>query len=148
MQLKTNVKITLRNKQGKIISEQHKHNIVVNEGLQQVVLMLGCGGITRFRYIELGESNTAPSSTDQKLGNAISGTRVTTTIARTNFCANWTHTWSAGEFANATIREAGLFQQGTTDVGTYMLARLTFTKVNKTLSDTLTIDWDIGAADA
>lgn len=144
--LKQNVKIILRNEFGEIIQEQHKKNIAVDNGLEQVALMLGCGGTT-FKYIEFGTGNTAPSSTDIKLDNYVASSRQRATIAQTNFCANWTHTWTQTEIAVGTIREAGLFQEQTDNAGTYMLARLTFTLVNKTASDTLTIDWDIAVAD-
>ena len=140
-----NVRMILRDRDGNVISDKTRSNTIVNEGRIQVALMLGCGGPVPFRYIELGTGNAIAAS-DKKLTSYIASTRAKAFIKRTNYCCIWTHLWTQGEFASGTIREAGLFQQVTANVGTYMLSHATISVSHKTINDSLEVQWQIGVA--
>lgn len=138
-----NAIITVRDKYGNI-KQQEVANIVVNVGLTEVARLMCTGGRV-FSYIELGTSSATPAAGDTQL-TAWFTSRARATKAVSGFSANWTHTWTQTEFSKSGIKEAGIFNRSTNNE-TIMLAHLTFSAVNKTNSDTLTIDWKVGAQD-
>ena len=140
------VKLILRDEHGDIKNEQISNNIVVNDGLAEIARLMGTGG-TRYAYIELGTGATTPAASDTKLTNYIASTRARAgIISQTNYTATWTHTWTRTEFSQSGVLEAGIFKRQTADA-TGMLAHLRFNTVNKTNSDTLEIQWNVGVAD-
>jgi len=146
LKITSNAKLILRNVNGDIINEILSHNIVVNDGLKEVARLIGTGG-TKFIYLELGTGATTPAAADTKLTNNIAATRARAgIISQTNYTATWTHTWTRTEFSQAGVLEAGIFKRQTADA-TGMLAHLRFNTVNKTNSDTLEIQWNVGVAD-
>ena len=73
------------------------------------------------------------------LGTEIDRNALTSRTDATNI-VTYVGNWAAGDGTNAAIAEAGIFNAAST--GT-MLARATFTAINKGASDTLAITWTV-----
>jgi len=87
----------------------------------------------------LGTGTTAPALGDTALGTEIDRNALTSRTDNNNV-VTYIGNWAAGDATNAAIAEAGIFNAGA--AGT-MLARATFTPINKTAGDTLQVTWTV-----
>lgn len=134
------VVITLSGPNGEIKEQQHINNLVVTAGLQHIADALSSSpGQAAMSHMAVGTGATAPVVGNTALGTEIDRNALT---SRTDSGAITTYVgdWAAGEATNGAITEAGIFNAAS--AGT-MLARVTFTAVNKTAADTLNITWTV-----
>jgi hypothetical protein len=87
----------------------------------------------------IGTGATAPAAANTALGTEIDR-NATTSITDAANVVTYLGNWAAGDGTNSAIAEAGIFNASS--VGT-MLARATFTAINKGASDTLAITWTV-----
>ncbi len=129
---------------GRVLQRRESRNTVVNVG--KALLANRSFSNTPFivQYMQLGTGGTAASSAQTDVATALASATLTArqtaeTIAMSGTrTAKWEHTWTAGEFSAAGVREVGLFSSDTiTTNGGTMFARFVFTTVNKTNADTL-----------
>ena len=115
-------------------------NLVVTAGKNYTASWLAASSQTDYfmKYLAIGTGTTAPVSGNTALESEI-GTRVVGTI--TSSANIWQNegTFGPGNGTGA-LTEAGLFSAST---GGTMLARQTFTVINKGASDSLKITWQI-----
>lgn len=151
-QVKGNVDIILYDKSGKVKDERHFDNLIVDSGFEGVASRIAPhdGSInpsSPFNYIGLG-TGSAPVAASQ-----------TSLVSELPFGAGYsrvqdsqaTYSTTSGKQlglsvvftpgqATGTINESGLFDAAS---GGDMLARQTFSTINKGASDTLTVTWTI-----
>jgi len=136
---------------GKVIREFTKRNLIVNAGKALAAGLLNGVSSGAFTYIAIGTSATAAAATDVGLGAEITTggigrasatcTRVTTTV--TDDTAQLVKTFevtSAGPFS---VVESGIFNAAS---GVTMLCRQTFATVTLSLNDKLEVTWKIAVS--
>lgn len=110
---------------GKILQEEEKCNLIVNDGLEIVAKLLNGVSSTYFRAIAIGTGTTAPTNTDTEL--EIEYTRALATLSyEASYKAKFAKTFSFATGVAEDITEAGIFDSDTVS-GSSMLARATFT---------------------
>jgi hypothetical protein len=129
---------------GKVIASRNKHNLVVNVGKADMAARLVVTPTKLYKYMRLGKNNTAANSAQTTITTIVTGSNRTCQTAAMSGTrtAKFIRTWQTTDFSSSGINEAGIFSQLTNAAGT-MLARVTFTAVNKTSHDTLKITWTI-----
>ena len=129
---------------GKVISRREKHNLVVNLGKADMAKRLVVTPTKLYQYMRLGHNGAVASSAQSTITTIVTGSNKTCNTAAMSGSrtAKFVRTWITTDFSATGIREAGLFSQLTNALGT-MLARVTFTAVNKSSSDSLKITWTV-----
>lgn len=125
---------------GNLKETREVSNLVVTAGKQHIADALSSApGQSAMSHMAVGTGSTAPAAGDTALGTEIDRNALT---SRTDAGAVVTYVgdWAAGDATNAAIAEAGIFNAAS--AGT-MLARATFTAINKGASDTLKITWTV-----
>lgn len=125
---------------GELKQREVSENLVVTAGKNHIAAAMSSGGATAMGWMAVGTSSTAPAAGDTALGAEIATTgrqALTSRTASTNV-VTYVGDWAAGQATNATILEAGIFNAAS--AGT-MLARATFSNINKAAADTLKITW-------
>jgi hypothetical protein len=134
------VRIVLRDSAGKVKAMRKVTNLVVTTGKNHVADQLSSSpGGAAMSHMAVGTGATAPAVGDTTLGTEIDRNALTSRTDATNV-VTYVGDWAAGDATNSAIAEAGIFNAASS--GT-MLARATFTAVNKTASDTLQITWTV-----
>lgn len=129
---------------GRTIQRREGRNTVVNTGKALLANRAFSATPPIIQHMQLGKGGTAASSAQTNVLTALTKTSLSgrqtvgTSAMSGTRTAKWEHTWTAGEFSVAGVREVGLFSKAnaTTNGGT-MFARFVFTTVNKTNADTL-----------
>ncbi len=135
-----NVLIQLFDKDGNLKEERRVHNLVVTAGKNHIADQLSSApGQSAMSHMAIGTGSTAPAAGDTALGTEIDRNALTSRTDATNV-VTYVGDWAAGDGTNAAIAEAGIFNAAA--AGT-MLARATFTAINKGASDTLKITWTV-----
>lgn len=129
---------------GKVIKSVEKHNLVVNNGKADMAKRLVVAPTKLYQYMRLGHNGAAAASAQTQITTIVTGSNRTcqTAAMSGSRTAKFIRTWQTTDFSATGIREAGLFNQLTNGAGT-MMARVTFTAVNKSSHDTLKITWTI-----
>ena len=133
---------------GKVIRSIQKHNLVVNTGKADLAKRLVVLPTKIYQYMRLGHVGTAASSAQTTITTIVTGSNRTcgtpngTAAMSGTRTAKFIRTWQTGDFSATGIRAAGLFNQLTNGAGT-MMARVTFTAVNKSAHDTLKVTWTV-----
>jgi hypothetical protein len=153
MGIKVNVNVigTIRDaKTGRIKERFYGHNLVVATGLASIAARLsgvssptGKGTVT---YCGVGTGTTAPATGDTTLETEVFRKLISVRSNSANV-ARFRTFFNTSE-ANIAIKEIGLFgdsASATANSGT-LFARLAVDKT-KTSAETLTLDWEISAAD-
>lgn len=126
--------------QGNLKERRDLPNLVVSTGKAHMAARL-VGTPVAMGWMALGTGTTAPTLADAALQSELSGSRIAVTGATSSGnVATFTTTYGAGVGTGA-ITEAGIFNSATT--GGTMLARVTFSVVNKGASDVMNISWTI-----
>lgn len=137
---KDNVLVQLFDKDGNLKEERRIHNLVVTAGKNHIADQLSSApGGAAMSHMAIGTGASAPAAGDTALGTEIDRNALTSRTDATNV-VTYVGDWAAGDGTNAAIAEAGIFNAGA--AGT-MLARATFTAINKGASDTLKITWTV-----
>ncbi len=131
-------------REGRVITKREIHNLVVNTGKADLAKRLVVAPTKLYRYMRLGKNNTAANSSQTTITTIVTASNRTCQTAAMSGTrtAKFIRTWATTDFSSSGINEAGIFNQLTNAAGT-MLARVTFTAVNKTSSDTLKITWTV-----
>jgi hypothetical protein len=121
-------------------------NTIVTSGRRWVLQQIASSEIQTAQsisYMAVGTGTTAPATSDTGLGSETSRKAIGT-FTTTNLTSNppsWMAqtSWATNE-ANTTLGEVGLFNSSS--AGT-MLGRATYTTLNKTTSNTLTVSYTV-----
>ena len=115
-------------------------NLVVTAGKNHIADRLSSSpGGAAMGWMAIGTGSTAAAAGDTALGTEIDR-NATTSITDSSNVVTYVGDWAAGDGTNSAIAEAGIFNASS--AGT-MLARATFTAINKGASDTLKITWAV-----
>jgi hypothetical protein len=147
--LRGQVDLKLYDQSGRLKDERHFDNLIVNSGIQGVANLIapaGGGTTSPFNYIALGTGTTPVSAGQTSLVAefpASSGyARINVPVAAFSTNNNQlllSATFGPGQ-GTGPISESGVFNAAN---GGTMLARQTFSTINKGMSDTLTVSWAI-----
>lgn len=117
-------------------------NLVVDAGKNHIADQLSSApGQAAMGWMAVGTGSTAPAAGNTLLGTEIDRNALTSRTDATNV-VTYVGDWAAGDATNSAIAEAGIFNIVTANTVT-MLARATFTAINKGASDTLKITWTV-----
>lgn len=133
--------VSLYDAQGNLKDERRINNLVVTTGKSYIAGVLGPTPPSLMNAMAIGTGTTAPAAGDTSLQTEI-GTRASLTVSQTGGTptVSYTATFGPGNGTGA-LTEAGLFNSASS--GGTMLARTTFSVVNKGTSDTISITWSI-----
>ncbi len=130
---------------GKVVATRSVRNTVVTQGRAYVLnrIQSNSPASETIGWMAVGEGTTAPATGDTALGtetdrNAIGTLDLTGTTAATPYWQAQT-SWNTNE-ANTTLAEVGLFNKSSAST---LLARSTFTTLDKQNTNTLTITYTI-----
>ena len=127
---------------GNVVARREGRNTVTTTGKAVLANRAFSNTPAVYQFMQLGTGGTAASSAQTNVLTALakttlSGRQTAETMAMSGTrTAKWEHTWTAGEFSAAGVREVGMFDAITTSA-VDMMARFVFTTVNKTNADTL-----------
>lgn len=128
---------------GVVIAEETTHNITVNAGIAQSVLLCFGQGGTAFGYIGVGIGTVAPAATDTALTSEVQRTLASITITTTSV-TNDTAQLTGGFLFSSTysVTECGVFNS--VGVGTgVMLGHVLFgTTYAVLVGDQLNVTWN------
>jgi hypothetical protein len=134
------VLVELFGENGELKETREVDNLVVTAGKNHIADALSSApGQAAMGWMAVGTGSTAPAAGDTALGTEIDRNALTSRTDATNV-VTYVGDWAAGDATNAAIAEAGIFNAAS--AGT-MLARATFTAINKGASDTLKITWTV-----
>jgi hypothetical protein len=134
--------IELFDESGSLKDQRETTNLVVTSGKNHIADQLKSSPAqAAMGWMAVGTGATAPAAGDTLLGAEIDRNALTSRTAAANV-VTYVGNWAAGDATNAAISEAGIFNVVTANTVT-MLARATFTAINKGASDTLQITWTV-----
>jgi hypothetical protein len=134
------VRVELFGPDGELKEARAVDNLVVDAGKAHIADRLSTTpGGAAMGWMAIGTGSTAPAAANTALGTEIDR-NATTSITDAANVVTYLGNWAAGDGTNSAIAEAGIFNASS--VGT-MLARATFTAINKGASDTLAITWTV-----
>lgn len=135
------LKIELRDLDGKLLELREVPNLVVTVGKNTIAdRMKQTPAMGHMTHMAVGTTSTAAAAGDTTLGAEVAGSRVAlTSTTVTNNQIVYVATFPAGTGTGALV-EAGLFSASS---GGNMLARTTFSTINKAAGDSLTITWTV-----
>jgi len=137
--LRGDVSIVLKDKSGNVKDERNITNLVVDVGLNLILVRLKDTSKNVMSHMAVGTNATTPVAGHTDL-LSIAGVREpldSTTV--TNNSITYVSSFEAGEGTGALV-EAGIFNNST---GGDMLCRTTFPVVNKGADDVMSITWTI-----
>jgi len=132
------LRVVLKDSEGKIKEEREINNLVVSTGLAFIASRMKDTTDDAMSYMGVGTSTTAAAAGDTTLGTEIDRNALTSTTVSSN-TITYVANWAAGDGTGA-ITEAGLFNAAS--AGT-MLARTVFDVINKAANDSLSITWTV-----
>lgn len=136
------VVVELRDVRGRLKEQREVDNLVVDAGKAHIADQLSSApNQAAMGWMAVGTGSTAPAAGNTLLGAEIDRNALTSRTDATNV-VTYVGDWAAGDATNAAIAEAGIFNVVTANTVT-MLARATFTAINKGASDTLKITWTV-----
>ncbi len=121
------------------IQKDTGENLVVNAGLNQIILLLNNGSAVNFTFCGVGSSNTAVLATDTDLNTSIVRIAVTNIYQSANV-GHW-DTFFNSTTGNGTIWESGLFSL--VSAGIMLCHKLLGSSFAKTTNNTMTISWTL-----
>ena len=140
VELRGHVLVELYGPDGELKETRETDNLVVDTGKAHIADQLSSSpGGAAMSHMGIGTGSTSPVAGNTALGTEIDRNALTSRTDATNV-VTYVGNWAAGDGTNAAIAEAGIFNAAST--GT-MLARATFTAINKGASDTLAITWTV-----
>lgn len=138
--IRGHVLVELFGPDGRVKATRETSNLVVDAGKNHIADRLSASpGGAAMGWMAIGTGSTAPAAGNTALGAEIDR-NATTSITDAANVVTYVGDWAAGDGTNSAIAEAGIFNAAS--VGT-MLARATFTAINKGASDTLKITWTV-----
>lgn len=141
-EIKGHVLVEVFGPDGKLKDFRETDNLVVTAGKNHIADQLKSSPAqAAMGWMAIGTSATAAGAGDTLLLAEIDRNALTSRTAATNV-VTYVGDWAAGDGTNAAIAEAGIFNIVTANTIT-MLARATFTAINKGANDTLKITWTV-----
>lgn len=138
--LRGRVLVELHGPDGHLKARRQVDNLVVTAGKNHVADRLSSSPAEgAMSHMAVGTGSTAPAAGNTTLGAEIDRNALTSFIDAGNV-VTYVGDWAAGDATNSAIAEAGIFNAGA--AGT-MLARATFTAIDKGAADTLKITWTV-----
>lgn len=134
------LRVVLTDANGNVKEDVQLKNLVVDTGLNFIVLRMKDATDSVMTHMELGSSTVAAAAADAALGGAIGASR--TGLASTDVSTNtitYVASFSAGVGTGA-VTEAGIFNAS---VAGTMLCRTVFPVVNKQAGDSMTVTWTV-----
>lgn len=134
------LRLVLRNEKGEVKKDITVPNIITTAGKTHIASRMQNASATAMSHMELGTGTTSPAAGDTTLETIVSGSRqsLTSWTASTNtITAACTFAASVGTGA---LTEAGILNASS---GGTLLARTTFSVINKAAADSLTVSWTI-----
>lgn len=132
---------TVEKSTGKILQEEEKCNLIVNDGLEIVAKLINGVSSTYFRAIAIGTGTTGVQNTDTELETEY--IRALATLSyEADYKAKFTKTFEFDSGVDEDITEAGLFDSATAS-GSIMIARTTFTAKSVSAEIDLIVTADI-----
>ncbi len=142
LEIRGHLLIELYGEDGNLKDVRETDNLVVTAGKNHIADQLKSSPAqAAMGWMAVGTGSTAPAAGDTLLGAEIDRNALTSRTAATNV-VTYVGDWAAGDATNSAIAEAGIFNVVTANTIT-MLARATFTAINKGASDTLKITWTV-----
>jgi hypothetical protein len=141
------VDIVLTGEDGGVKDERHFDNLVLNDGFFGTAYRTfghnGSAVSAVFDRIAIGDSSTAAAAGQHVLQGTELSRGQDSAVIYNNSTKKVTvdFTFGAG-VGTGTVRESGLFNSASANTGP-MLARQTFSDINKGASDSLTVTWQI-----
>jgi len=132
------LKITVTNKEGKVVEEREIDNLVVTTGKNYIASRMVGTSSTVMSHMALGTDNTSPAAGDTALGSEAGRVAMSAFTASTNIVTA-TATFPAGT-ATGALTEAGILNASSSGD---LLCRTTFSVVNKAAGDSVAITWTI-----
>lgn len=140
LQMRGHVTVELYGPDGDLKDIRRIDNLVVTAGKNHIADQLSSSpGESAMSHMAVGTGTSSPAAGNTALGTEIDRNALT---SRTDSSGVVTYVgnWAAGDATNSAIAEAGIFNNSS---GGTMLARATFTAINKGASDTLAITWTV-----
>ena len=138
--IRGHVLIELFDEFGTLKDKQEVNNLVVTAGKNHIADQLSSApGESAMSHMGIGTGTTAAAAGDTTLQTALDRNALTSRTDSGNV-VTYVGDWAAGDGTNSAITEAGIFNAAS---GGTMLARATFTAINKGASDTLKITWTV-----
>lgn len=140
LQIAGQVQVELIGPKGELKAIRYVDNLVVDAGEVHIADQLSSApGTAAMGWMAIGTGATAPAFGNTTLGAEIDRNALTSRTDSGNV-VTYVGNWAAGDGTNAAIAEAGIFNASS--AGT-MLARATFTAIDKQAGDTLAITWTV-----
>ena len=128
--------LTLRDSNGQLIEERTVNNLVVETGRAYIASRMIGDSLDVMSHMAIGTGSTATALDQSALINPAGRVSITTTAIDSN---EITYIATFGPaVGTGSIQEAGIFNAST---GGIMLCRAKFSPINKTSSDSLSINW-------
>lgn len=136
MRAQGSMHIQLFGPDGKLKCERRIHNLIVTSGKNWMASRMADGGQNQMSHMAVGSGNAAPAVGDTALAAELGRIALTSAVVSNN-TITYTANFAAGVGTGAVV-EAGLFNAG---AGGVMLARTTFSVINKGAADFLLVSW-------
>ncbi len=137
--LKGQLEIVLRDKNGKIKERRKERNLIVNTGLNAILDRLVGTSEAVMSHMGLGSSSTAAAAGQTALVSQLGSREAIDSSTVTGSSVAYVCTFEAGD-ATGTITEAGIFNASS---GGTMLCRSVFSSITKGANDSLNVTWTI-----
>ena len=125
---------------GELKETRRTRNLVVTTGRNHIADQLSASpGQGAMSHMAVGTGTGAPAAGDTTLGTELDRNALTSRTDSNNV-VTYVGDWAAGDATNSAITEAGIFNAASN--GT-MLARATFTAIDKQAADTLQVTWTV-----
>ena len=144
---RVNVRITVRDRSGRVLRETFTHNLITTAGLNQARDLLG-GGNYCPSHIAVGDDATAPVLGDTVLGNEVFRKVLTQIDFDPGAKVQFTLFIDTSEANGNTLREGGLFNSQIPGQGDLFSRVLITPEIIKDASITVTVQWTITVARA
>ena len=137
--LKGQLEIVLRDRNGKIKERRKERNLIVNTGLNAILDRLVGTSEAVMSHMGLGSSTTAAAAGQTALVSQLGSREAIDSSTVTGSSVAYVCTFEAGD-ATGTITEAGIFNASS---GGTMLCRSVFSSITKGANDSLNVTWTI-----
>jgi len=143
LKLKGRLNLVLRGPDGDVKQEEEIDNLVVTTGKNFVASRMAGTSSSVMSHMAIGTSSTAAAAGNTALGTESARVSLTSTTVSGNDVV-YVGNFAAGTPSTATaVTEAGLLNASS---GGALLARTTFSVINKGTADALTITWTVSAS--
>jgi len=139
LQLRGDVFITVKDKDGKVKEERHEKNLVVSAGLNFICSRMKDTTDGAMSHMALGSGTTAAAAGDTDLGSLLGSREALDSTTVTDNTITYVSSFEAGD-GTGTVTEAGIFNAST---GGTMLCRVVFPAIGKQADDTMSVTWTI-----